>query len=149
MHISSYLNNGERGRRMEEKNLLFIFLFLRRTFLRQCLTLATSIPPAKHFENIPEISNTIHPCFTWIKPNTLLLLYNLTLKIKADINPLRFFFFFSHSKFFSLPVLDYHFPWSVVSCQTSAVSFQVTPWLTGNCVKILISRSSATFSFVA
>ena len=94
MHISSYLNNGERGRRMEEKNLLFIFLFLQRTVLRQCLTLATSIPPAKHFENIPEISNTIHPCFTWIKPNTLLLLYNLTLKIKADINPLRFFFFF-------------------------------------------------------
>ena len=107
MHISSYLNNREREREREKEgwrknNLKMIFLFSffgGVKFLRQCLT---SIPPAKHFENIPEISNTIHPCFTWIKPNTLLLLYNLTLKIKADINPLRFFFLilnFSHCLF--------------------------------------------------
>ena len=67
MHISSYLNNRERERKKDgEKNkMIFLLSFFGGVkFLRQCLTLMTSIPPAKHFENIPEISNTILPCFT-------------------------------------------------------------------------------------
>ena len=36
----------------------------------------------------------------------------------------------------------------MISRHSSAVSFQVTPWVTGNCVEILIGSSCATFSFV-
>ena len=46
--------------------------------------------------------------------------------------------------FFSLPVLD-----CVISRHSFAVASQVTPWVTGNCVEILIGSSCVTFSFVA
>ena len=152
MHISSYLNNRERERKKDGGKESFIYfpffcsaLFLdnawpwRPQSCRQRISRTFQKYPTQYTPAVLGLNRTL--CFSS---------NNLTLKIKADINSFAFFFFFcSHSKFFSLPVLDLHFPWSVVSCQTSAVSSQVTPWLTGNYVEILISRSSATFSFVA
>lgn len=117
-------------------------------------------PVGKAVKNIPKISNATHPFVTWTLSfsfNDLKLKEKLTLLLcvclsHSKIHNLTFTIIpnFSHQLFLieiNLLVFNIflNFPWRVTYRYSSAVSPQVTPWVIGNCVRILIGRSSSTF----